>query len=44
MQKDAAAVSLHGYKDMLAATEPGLDAAGLPLPPGLVLNVVPVML
>ncbi len=28
MQKDAAPVSLQGYKDMLAAAVPRLDAAG----------------
>ena len=44
MQKDAAAVSLQGYQGVLAAAEPGLDAAGLPLQPGREPNAVPVML
>ena len=34
MQKDATAVSLQDYKEVLAAAEPRLDAAGLPLQPG----------
>ena len=34
MQKDTAAMSLQGYREVLAAAEPGLDVAGLALQPG----------